>query len=160
MTKSKYDWQLKYRRLITEKPYIMFFLVLFFTIIFGMGLKGLSQNPDNRIFFSKDNPQLLALEALERTYTRNDNVFILLDPKEGDVFTPETLEAVRYLTDRLWKTPSSSRVDSITNFQWTRAKGDNIIISDLVTDSTISNDVAENAREVALNEPMLVNLHC
>ena len=36
MTKSKYDWQLKYRRLITEKPYMMFFLGLVFTIIFGM----------------------------------------------------------------------------------------------------------------------------
>ena len=49
MTNFKYDWQLKYRRLITEKPYMMFFLGLIFTIIFGMGLKGLSQNPDNRI---------------------------------------------------------------------------------------------------------------
>ena len=52
MTKSKYDWQLKYRRLITEKPFMMFFLGLVLTIIFGIGLKGLSQNPDNRIFFS------------------------------------------------------------------------------------------------------------
>ena len=73
MTKSKYNWQLKYRRLITEKPYMMFFLGLFFTIIFGMGLKGLSQNPDNRIFFSDDDPNLVALETLENTYTKNDN---------------------------------------------------------------------------------------
>ena len=47
MTKSKYDWQLNYRRLITEKPYMMFFLGLVFTIFFGMGLKGLSQNPED-----------------------------------------------------------------------------------------------------------------
>ena len=38
---------LKYRRLI----FMMFFLGLVLTIIFGIGLKGLSQNPDNRIFF-------------------------------------------------------------------------------------------------------------
>ena len=76
MTKSKYDWQLNYRRLITEKPYMMFFLGLVFTIIFGMGLKGLSQNPDNRIFFSDDDPNLVALETLENTYTKNDNLLL------------------------------------------------------------------------------------
>ena len=68
MTKSKYDWQLKYRRLITEKPFMMFFLGLVLTIIFGIGLKGLSQNPDNRIFFSDDDPNLVALETRKYLY--------------------------------------------------------------------------------------------
>ena len=75
MTKYKYDWKLKYRRLITEKPFMMFFLGLVLTIIFGIGLKGLSQNPDNRIFFSKNDPNLVALESLEKTYTKNDYSF-------------------------------------------------------------------------------------
>ena len=118
MTKSKYDWQLKYRRLITEKPYMMFFLGLVFTIIFGMGLKGLSQNPDNRIFFSDDDPNLVALETLENTYTKNDNLFVVMAPKNENVFDPDNLYILRELTKRLWQTPSSSRVDSITNFQW------------------------------------------
>ena len=51
---------------------------------------------------------------------------------------------------------ASSRVDSITNFQWTRAEGDNIIISDLVPDGKIVK--IQQKSEVALNEPMLVNL--
>ena len=53
------------------------------TIICGMGLKGLSQNPDNPIFFSKNDPNLVALETLEKTYTKNDNVFIMVAPKSG-----------------------------------------------------------------------------
>ena len=85
MTKFKYDWQLKYRRLITEKPFMMFFLGLVLTIIFGIGLKGLSQNPDNRIFFSDDDPNLVALETLENTYTKNDNLFVVMAPKNENV---------------------------------------------------------------------------
>ena len=66
---------------------MMFFLGLVLTIIFGIGLKGLSQNPDNRIFFSDDDPNLVALETLENTYTKdnylllwlkNENVLILI----------------------------------------------------------------------------------
>ena len=118
----------------------------------------LSMNPDNRIFFSKDNPQLLALETLEKTYSRDDNVYLVLAPKDKDVFSPETLEAVREMTERLWQTPFSSRVDSISNFQWTRSDEDDVIISDLVEEGEISREIANNAKQVALAEPLIKNL--
>ena len=150
--------QKNYRNLIIKKPWLMLLISVLFTVICGMGLKGLSQNPDNRIFFSKNDPNLVALETLEKTYTKNDNIFIMVAPKNGNVFTPTNLEIIRDLTKKLWQTPASSRVDSITNFQWTRAEGDNIIISDLVPDNNINKNISDNAKEVALNEPMIVNL--
>ena len=50
------------------------------------GTRFLSFNMDNRIFFSKDNPQLAALEALENTYVKNYNVLFVLAPKGKDIF--------------------------------------------------------------------------
>ena len=150
--------QKNYRNLIIRKPWLMLLISVLFTLVCGMGLKGLSQNPDNRIFFSKNDPNLVALETLEKTYTKNDNIFIMVAPKNGNIFSPENLEVIRDLTKKLWQTPASSRVDSITNFQWTRAEGDNIIISDLVPDKNINENISVNAKKVALNEPMLVNL--
>ena len=135
----------------------MLFLGLVFTIICGLGLGGLSQNPDNRIFFSEDDPNLVALEKLENTYTKNDNLFILVAPKKGNVFDPNVLEVIRDLTKDLWQTPASSKVDSITNFQWTRADGDDIIIGDLVPEGSITKEVALNAKSVALDEPLILN---
>ena len=64
----------------------MLLLGILFTFLWVMGLSGLSMNPDNRIFFSKDNPQLVALEALERTYSRDDNVYMVLAPKKWSSF--------------------------------------------------------------------------
>jgi uncharacterized protein len=157
MSNSKNNWQTKYRALVTERPVTMLFLGLVFTIICGLGLGGLSQNPDNRIFFSEDDPNLVALEKLENTYTKNDNLFILVAPKKGNVFDPNVLEVIRDLTKDLWQTPASSKVDSITNFQWTRADEDDIIIGDLVPEGAITKAVALNAKSVALDEPLILN---
>ena len=142
MNEIENGWQIRYRSLITQRPYLVVFFGIIFTIICGLGLGGLSQNPDNRIFFSKDDPNLVALETLENTYTKNDNLFLLVAPKNNNIFDPKNLEVVRELTKRLWQTPASSRVDSLTNFQWTRANGDDIIISDLVPDGKITNEVS------------------
>ena len=60
---------------------------------------------DYRIFFGEENPQLLAFENLQDTYTKNDNVLIVLAPKDGRVFTPQTLAAVQDITERAWQTP-------------------------------------------------------
>ena len=147
-----------YGKIIVKRKWLALLVGLLFTIFWIGGLSGLSMNPDNRIFFSKDNPQLLALETLEKTYSRDDNVYLVLAPKDKDVFSASTLEAVREMTERLWQTPFSSRVDSISNFQWTRSDEDDVIISDLVEEGEISKEIANNAKEVALAEPLIKNL--
>ena len=68
--------------LLGEKALLLFISIIFTVIFCGLGLKGLSQNPDNRIFFSKNDPNLIALETLEKTYTKNDNIFIMVAPKK------------------------------------------------------------------------------
>ena len=57
------------------------------------GLRFLTFNTDTRVFFSEQNPQLQALEALENTYTENQNVLFVIAPQDGDVFTRESLAA-------------------------------------------------------------------
>ena len=127
-------------------------------VLAGSGIRHLEMTTNYRVFFSSENPQLKAFEDLERTYTQDDNVFILLHPKDGEVFTLRTLEAVRDLTEQAWQVPYSIRVDSITNFQHTAAAGDDLAVTDLVEDpgSLSPRDLAR-IREIALSEPMLRN---
>ncbi len=122
------------------------------------GVRFLTINRDNRVFFSKENPQLQALEALENTYIKRNNVFFAIAPKNGNVFTREALTAVEELTEASWKMPYSSRVDSITNFQHTRAEGDELIVKDLVQNAeSLADAELDRIREIALSEPLLVN---
>ena len=120
------------------------------------GARFLEFSSNYRVFFSEDNPQLLAFEALENTYTRNDNVLIAVVPDGRDATSARALEAIAWLTERAWQTPFSTRVDSITNFQHTTAEGDDLVVRDLV-DEAVRGDAAERSRvrAAALAEPRL-----
>ncbi|MCG6871354.1 MAG: MMPL family transporter [Gammaproteobacteria bacterium] len=135
-------------------PIILLSLVL--VLLAASGGRNLSFTTNYRVFFSSDNPQLLAFEALENTYSKNDNVMFVLAPRDGNVFTPRTLKAVQELTHQAWQIPYSTRVDSITNFQHTFAEGDDLIVQDLVPAGGELDTVAiARIREIALNEPLL-----
>ncbi len=137
-------------------PVLIFWLVA--TVVLAMGAQKLTNNPDNRVFFSSDNPHLLALERLENTYNRNDNLLFVLAPKGRDVFAADVLEAVHWLTEESWQIPFSSRVDSITNYQHMRADGDDLIVEDLVADPlALTPETIEATRDIALTRPVLVN---
>ncbi len=120
------------------------------------GLRDLRFDSSYRIYFGADNPELLAFEALEKTYAKTDNVLIVLAPSGGDVFTRETLGAIEELTLEAWQLPYSTRVDSITNFQYSIADGDDLTVRDMVSDARALNDDALGAiRRAVLGEPAL-----
>ena len=120
------------------------------------GARFLEFSSDYRVYFNEDNPQLLAFEALENTYTEAGNVFFAIVPGDRDATSALALDAAAWLTERAWQIPYSTRVDSLTNFQHTTADGDDLVVRDLV-DEAIRADAAERSRirAVALAEPRL-----
>jgi predicted RND superfamily exporter protein len=122
------------------------------------GTAFLTFNNDNRVFFSEENPQLKALEALENVYSKNQNIFFAIAPHNKEVFSRETLSLLEALTEQAWQIPYSSRVDSITNFQHTMAEDDDLIVADLVENAAaMTARELESVRATALSEPLLVN---
>ena len=135
-------------------PIIIMSLLVAFLI--AMGAKNLWFATDYRVFFSEDNPQLKAFEALQNIYTKNDNILFVIEPPGGDAFMPETLAAVEELTQEAWKIPYTIRVDSVTNFQHTRAEEDDLIVEALVENALDRSPAElESARQIALTEPLL-----
>jgi len=122
----------------------------------GIGAGRLDFSTNYRVFFSKANPELKAFEALQDTYTKNDNFLFVVAPRSGDAFAPATLAAVERLTAAAWKIPYAIRVDSVTNFQHTHAVGDELIVEDLVRDPLAQPaELLAERRQVALQEPLL-----
>lgn len=123
----------------------------------AIGAKNLAFTDDYRAFFHPDNPQLAAFEEMQATYDKSDNILFVLTPNNGDVFSPESLSAVLWLTEQAWQTPFSTRVDSITNYQHTEAIDDDLAVYDLISDpSAITPEKALAIRDIAINEPLLV----
>ena len=120
------------------------------------GTAFLEFSADHRVYFAKDNPQLLAYEAMEDTYTKGNNVFFAVVPEDRDATSAFALEATAWLTAQSWQIPYATRVDSITNFQHTTADGDDILVRDLV-DEAARGDAGERSRirAIALADPRL-----
>jgi hypothetical protein len=144
-------------RILAHRWLVIALSVMLF-LVSSMGLSRLTIDSDLRVFFSKDNPQLLQLEAVEKTYLKNENIIMVIAPKDNQVFTREVLKVVQQMTAALWQTPASSRVDSITNFQHTWAEGDDLIVEDLFDDiDALSHSDIENRKHIALHEPILLD---
>ncbi|MCG7537515.1 MMPL family transporter [Pseudoalteromonas sp. OOF1S-7] len=112
---------------------------------------------DYKVFFREDNRYLNDFLNLQKTYTKSDNVAIVLAPKSGTIFSPQTLSVIQELTEQAWQLDHSTRVDSVSNFQHSYADHDTIIIEDLVPlDTPLSAQRVEHIARVALNEPLLV----
>ncbi len=134
------EWVLRHRL-------ILILLCLGLVILTFTHGREFNPTTDYRVFFSKENPQLLAFEELENTFSKNDNILFVLSPKNGNIYTRETLAAIDFLSNeervkikvpckdnpakrcskwttrgKAWLIPHSTRVDSITNFRYTKAE--------------------------------------
>lgn len=151
MTRFLAEW-------LVRRRWWLFAAALLLVALAASGARSLGFSNDYRVFFGKENPQLLAFEELQNTYTKSDNVLFVLAPEGGDVFTPHVLSAIEWLTGQAWQIPYSIRVDSVTNFQHTRAEEDDLIVEDLVSDAQhYTPRQLQTVKAVALREPLLVN---
>ncbi|MBN4062358.1 hypothetical protein JYU20_04095, partial [Bacteroidales bacterium AH-315-I05] len=116
---------------IIKRRWLIILGAVVITMIAGSGGRFLAFNNDYHIFFDEDNPQVLAFDALQEKYTKDDNVFIVIQPESGKVFTRETLSAIEDLEKMAWQTPFSTRVDALSNFQHTRSEGDDMYVENL-----------------------------
>ena len=97
---------------------------------------------------------------MQATYTKNDNILFVIEPEnEGETaFTNNTLAAVEALTEQAWKIPYAIRVDSVSNFQYTKAIEDDLIVEDLVIDATdLTPAELLSRKKISIDEPLLVN---
>jgi predicted RND superfamily exporter protein len=151
MGKTYGEWLVRWR-------YLVLLISVAVVVAAASGAQFLTFKTDYRAFFSSDNPQLRAFEQLQNTYTKSDNVLFVLAPRDGTVFTPETLASVTRLTEACWQIPYSIRVDSISNYQHTEAEGDDLIVSDLIEDpENLGSADLQRIHDIAVNEPLLVN---
>jgi len=143
---------------VTQHRVLSIIISMVIALLAAAGSKNLVFTNDYRVFFSGDDPHLLAFESLQDTYSKNDNALIALAPDDGVVFKPSTLAAIADITERAWQTPYSIRVDSLSNYQHTQAEGDDLLVGDLYEDaSALSAAQLQEIKDIALNEPLLVH---
>jgi predicted RND superfamily exporter protein len=146
---------------IVNHPWLSILLSLVLVFGSGYGASRLNFSNDIRVFFSPENPDLQAFDAMEQTYSKSANVLMVVTPKDpgASIFDREILSAVRELTEKGWEMPHSRRVDSITNFQHSYADGDDLMVEDLVAEDPkdMPDEELERIRKIAMEDPLLLN---
>lgn len=151
MTQSVAEWVVRRRWWVIAASVLV-------VLAAASGSRFITFTDDYRVFFSKDNPDLLVFDALQNTYSKQDNILFVVAPKDGNVFTRQTLASVEWLTKEAWQIPYSSRVDSISNFQHTSAREDDLVVGNLVQGADkLSDKDLVRIKEIALREPALAN---
>ena len=147
-----------YANWLMNHRWLVLILSIVIALLLASGGRLLKFDNDYRIFFDKSNPQLEAFENLQSTYTKNDSVIVAIAPKDGNVFTKETLKAIVDITERAWQTPYSIRVDSLSNFQHTYADGDDLTVENLIENpDELSQADLDRIQKIALNEPLILH---
>lgn len=124
----------------------------------GSGARFLTFDTNYRVFFGEENPELKAFDELQKIYTKTDNITFVIKPRNGNVFSKETLQLIYELTSDSWQLPYSTRVDSISNYQHTSAIGDDLTVIDLVEDpESLTEQDLLHIKNIVMNEPLLVH---
>lgn len=126
--------------------------------ITAAGIPKLSFNTDYHVFFDEGNPELDEFDAIQRQFVKNDNVMIMISPESGDIFSPNVVNAILKMTKNSWQIPYSSRVDSLSNFQYSEAVADDLVVRDLIPeDLSLTFDNLNTIRKQALDDPDLIH---
>lgn len=146
----------KFSEFIFSNRWLIVIVSLLVVVFASAGFQNMSFKSDYKIFFEEENKQLNDFLGLQKIYSKSDNVAIIVAPKNGNIFTKENLTAVWELTNEAWQIKYNSRVDSITNFQYSFAEEDDLIIEDLVLEADMLDDeMIARAKRVSLAEPLL-----
>ncbi len=160
---SRYDQAVvRYARWIVRWRWLVVLSSLVVIGVLAAGARHLHFDTDFRAYFGPGNPQLQAFDEAQKVYNKSDAILFAFLPKEGsgnaDVFNARTLEAVREATREAWKLPYTIRVDSITNFQWTQAEGDDLQVAALLPEETeLTPAIIARTKERSMGESALLH---
>lgn len=151
-------WAVRVAEFVIRRRWFVIMATVLAVIAVASGTRHLEFSNNYRVYFGADNPELIAFESFQGTYTKNDNILFVIQSKTGKFFSPRQAAAVERLTEAAWKTPFALRVDSVTNFQYSWANGDDLTVEDLVRQgNTMSQTELDRRTAIALAEPLLLN---
>lgn len=147
-----------YTNLIISNRFKTIFFLILIILITSSGLRFLETPSGYRGFVENEFTHYKNITNLEEKYGQIDVLSYAIKSYEGDIFQKDVLLLIEELTSNSWQTPYSSRVESITNHQYTKVNGDDIDIGDFITniENLNENDLLE-LKNLALGEDNVVH---
>lgn len=138
---------------IISRPWTALVLGTIILLTLLPGLLKVEEDFSYRIWFRDSEPLIKRYDNFQAKFGNDDLINIIIHSPDG-IFDKESIELVQQVTDKLWKITDVISVDSLTNYQWTSADEDELIIEDFITDDH-SPSILLKKKEMALNDKTL-----
>jgi len=86
-------------------------LILVSSITLGLGAVNATFSANQRDFFKADDVYLHNLTQMEDEFSKDKSVLVSVEPKNNDIFSKNSLQAIHEITALGWQTPHSQRVE-------------------------------------------------
>ncbi len=150
-TEEKSSLSYRTANFLVTRPLIAMSLGVLLIATFVAGLPRLGSDFSYRMWFRETDPLLKAFDEFERQFGNDENVVVAIHSESG-VFDVETATMIHSLTEDMWQVAEIIRVDSLSNFNWVHAEGDEMIVEPLIPDlEELGTDILAERAKVAEN---------
>jgi uncharacterized protein len=140
---------------VSEHPKRMLLVGLLIFGVLAPGVGRVYQNIKYYIWFPPGDPTIAVLDKFEQRFG-SDLASLLFIHSPSGIFDKESAELVVQMTDRMWQVTDTMRVESLSNFPWIHAEGDDIVVESLIPDDReLTDELLAQRREVALKHEQL-----
>ncbi|MBR1911171.1 MAG: MMPL family transporter, partial [Treponema sp.] len=147
---------MKFLKAFFRHPSIIVVVCLVVTGFFGFFLKDLSLSNSTRMFFPQKDDSYTRLTDTEATFGSMLSIGISLEAKEGTILTPEYIDVVRNITDRVYALKDVEDIDSLTDIDYVCDQDGSISATQLIPDTYTGSpqDIAQLASRLSEWESM------
>lgn len=154
-TLKKMKWSYRLASFVTYKPWQsigIFLVVLALTVPAVFSIESM-WSP--RIWFDSEHPEIQKLDRFEQQFGSDTFVALGMYAKDG-IFQNKALHTLRKITDEMWQVDNVIRVESLSNYNYIEAKGDDIMIEPFVHEGTqYTPGQLQSLKKKALNDDVL-----
>tara|TARA_Y100001970_G_scaffold291897_1_gene430913 strand:- start:532 stop:2127 length:1596 start_codon:yes stop_codon:yes gene_type:complete len=140
---------------IERKSLLSIFFGLLILLLSLPGYLFLTVDFSYKGFFYDNDPMIKNFNSFERQFGNDDSIVMAIHSPSG-IFDKESLELLQKLTEKAWLLPEVIRVDSLSNYNWVHAEGDDILIEPLIPEGEDFNQTyIDDRKKIALNHEVL-----
>lgn len=142
-------------RFITTRPARALIAALLLIGTCFTGARFLSPDFTYRAFFAAEDPLRVQVEQFEATFGNDDSAVLLIHSPNG-LLDAASADVIVEATRRMWLVPDVSRVDSLSNYRWVHAEGDDINVDAMIPDDGFVDEATRTERSAAITGDRLI----
>ena len=143
--------------LIIRFPKTSILLGIAIAILAVPGVQRLQADFTYRIWFRDGDPLLEAFDRFERRFGNDEAVAVVVHSESG-IFDLESATLLRDLTEDMWQVSEIIRVESLSNYNWTHAEEDDLLVDPLIPDpedEELTVELLAQREQVAVNHEVI-----